>query len=247
MSGPGWTASTYGDAFADVYDDWYRDVSDVDATVATVVELCGGAPARVLELGVGTGRVAVPLARAGLDVTGLDASTEMLARLAANDPDGLVVAVRGDMAGPLPPGPFHAVVVAYNTFFNLTTDADQRRCLTAVADVLAPGGSLLVEAFVPAPSTGTVRHVEARQVDAEGVVIDVSIGDGDQQRVRGQQVHIDGSGRVRLRPWAIRYLAPDQLDALAVESGLEPLERWADWDRSPMTSDAPRHVSRYRR
>ena len=102
----GYDESTYGDAFADVYDDWYHGVSDVDSSVTALLALAGAGP--VLELGVGTGRLAVPLAEAGrdrgLDVVGIDSSPAMLARLAERDPGGLVEAVLGDMSSD-PPRP----------------------------------------------------------------------------------------------------------------------------------------------
>jgi SAM-dependent methyltransferase len=240
----GWDARSYGDAFADVYDEWYAGVSDVGATVEWVAGL---APAggRVLELGVGTGRLAVPLADAGFEVWGVDASSAMLDRLRANDRAGRVHAVLGDMADPLPAGPFDVVLVAYNTFFNLVTEQAQRDCLRAVAAVLSPCGSLLVEAFVPELAGEAARHVEPRLV-GDGVVLDVSVRDPATQIVRGQQVHLTPEG-VRLRPWRIRYLSPAQCDALAAEAGLVLLDRWADWRGSGFGDDAVRHVSRYGR
>jgi SAM-dependent methyltransferase len=241
---PGWDAASYGEAFADVYDEWYGDVPDVDATVQRVAALVSGG-GRVLELGVGTGRLAVPLATAGLEVWGVDASSAMLDRLRANDPAGRVNAVLGDMAGPLPAGPFDVVLVAYNTFFNLVTEQAQRDCLRAVAAVLSEGGSLLVEAFVPALSSDVVRHIEPRVVGDE-LVLDVSVRDPVTQTVRGQQVHL-AAGSVRLRPWRIRYLSPSQCDALAAEAGLALLDRWADWEGSTFGDDAVHHVSRYGR
>jgi SAM-dependent methyltransferase len=239
-----WEAASYGDAFADVYDEWYGGVSDVDATVERVVALvpAGG---RVLELGVGTGRLAVPLADAGLDVWGVDASSAMLDRLRVNDPAGRVNAVLGDMAGPLPPGPFDVVLMAYNTFFNLVTEQAQRDCLQAIAEVLPDDGSLVVEAFVPDLAGEAVRHIEPRLV-GQDVVMDVSVRDPATQTVRGQQVHLAPDG-IRLRPWRIRYLSPTQCDALAAEVGLALLDRWADWHGSSFGDDAVRHVSRYGR
>jgi SAM-dependent methyltransferase len=239
-----WLAGTYGDAFADVYDEWYAGVSDVAATVDRVLALtpAGG---RVLELGVGTGRLAVPLADAGLEVWGVDASSAMLDQLRANDPAGRVNAVSGDMAGPLPAGPFDLVLVAYNTFFNLLTEETQRDCLFAVAEILTSGGSLLVEAFVPDLTAEVVRHIEPRLV-GDAVVLDVSVRDPVAQTVRGQQVHLARDG-VRLRPWRIRYLSPPQCDTLAAEAGLVLLDRWADWRATPFDEDAVRHVSRYGR
>ena len=135
----GYDAGTYGQGFADVYDDWYGDVSDVDATVEGVLALLEGQGAGpVLELGVGTGRLALPLAGRGVEVVGVDASEEMLARLRAKPGADGVRAVHGDMAhlGDLAlDGPFAVVFAAFNTFFNLT-DAARRRlhaCATPVA------------------------------------------------------------------------------------------------------------------
>src|SRR4051794_26981843 len=108
--------SSYGDAFADVYDDWYGGISDVAATGGTLAALADGRP--VLELGVGTGRLAVPLAALGVDVTGIDSSAAMLDVLAGKH--GAVRALRGDMVDDLPTGPFGLAFVAYNTLFNLT-------------------------------------------------------------------------------------------------------------------------------
>ena len=127
----GYDASSYGDAFADVYDDWYEGISDVDLTVVELLDLAGSGP--VLELGVGTGRIAVPLAEAGLaigvTVVGIDASEAMLARLAWRDPGGLVTPIHGDMRSDLPDGPFGLVFAAYNTLFNLTDDGAQAALL----------------------------------------------------------------------------------------------------------------------
>ena len=107
----GYDSSSYGDAFADVYDDWYRDISDIDATVACVTALARSG--RVLELGVGTGRLALPLASGGCTVTGVDSSARMLEHLARNDPDRTITCVHGDMVDDLPEGPFDVALVAY--------------------------------------------------------------------------------------------------------------------------------------
>ncbi|MDP8987176.1 MAG: class I SAM-dependent methyltransferase, partial [Actinomycetota bacterium] len=123
----GFDASTYGERFADVYDDWYGDVSDVDATVEAVARLAGDGP--VLELGIGTGRLALPLKAAGLEVHGIDASPAMLERLRAKPGGEAVPVVIGDFADVAVevPGGFAVVLVAYNTLFNLGSAAAQRR------------------------------------------------------------------------------------------------------------------------
>lgn len=238
----GYTSSSYGDAFADVYDDWYRDVSDIEATVALVRELApdGGS---VLELGVGTGRLAVPLATAGLTVAGVDASTGMLDRLRANDPGGTVRAILGDMVDDLPEDRFDVVLVAYNTLFNLLSAERQAACFSAVARRLAPGGSFVVEAFVPVAHSGS--QVSVRSLAADRVVLSASIHHGDDQTAEGQYVELTETGGVRLRPWAVRWSSVEQLDAMAAAAGLVVGDRWGDVDRRPFTTDSERHVSRY--
>ncbi|MEO6571357.1 MAG: class I SAM-dependent methyltransferase, partial [Ilumatobacteraceae bacterium] len=129
----GFHDSSYGDAFADVYDEWYAGISDVDATVADLVDLADGGS--VLELGVGTGRLALPLVAAlgpGADVVGVDSSVAMLARLHDLDAEGRVRTVTGDMVDDVPDGPFALVVIAYNTLFSLATAARQAACFSTV-------------------------------------------------------------------------------------------------------------------
>lgn len=239
----GYTSSTYGDAFADVYDDWYRDVSDIGATVSTVAALAGGG--RVLELGVGTGRLAIPLAAHGCPVTGIDSSASMLARLASNDPEATVTAVHGDMVDDLPDGPFAVVLIAYNTLFNLLSAERQQACLARVAEVLHPEGCLVVEAIVPQPHQGS--QVSVRTLAADRVVLSVSVHDAAGQRAEGQFVELTEAGGVRLRPWSIRYSAPDELDTMAARVGLALRERWGGFDRSTFGDDSELHVSVYAR
>jgi SAM-dependent methyltransferase len=242
-----YTSSTYGDRFADVYDDWYGPgrspevEEDTDAAVGLLAGLAGDGP--VLELGVGTGRLALPLAACGVTVAGLDASQAMLDRLTAKPGADRVGTHVGDMAGPLPDGPWAVVVVARNTFFNLTTEDGQRAALAEVARVLAPGGSLVVEAFVPDASTRR-SSVEVREVGVDRVVLFVDRHDPERQEAWSSFVEMTPEGN-RFRPCLIRYTTPDQLDAMAADAGLALADRWADWQRGPFGSDCPRHVSRY--
>lgn len=258
----GFDAATYGDRFADVYDDWYAEVTDTAACVATVADLArtaaapagdaGGGRPRVLELGVGTGRLAVPLAAAGIEVTGVDASAAMLAALAAKPGGAVVRPVQGDMADlptdhpALADGPFHVVLIAYNTLFNLVDDGAQQRCLAQAAALVHPAGSVVVEAFVPDPGATSGDSVTTRQVTADRVVLSVSRTDAASRLVVGQYVDISEAG-VRLRPWQVRWASPEDLDALATAAGLTRHHRWADWARTPFTADATTHVSVYRR
>lgn len=242
----GYDAESYGKAFADVYDDWYAGVSDVDLTVRSILGLAG-VGANVLELGVGTGRLAVPLAEAGLAVTGVDTSAPMLARLADRDPDGRVKVVVGDMVDDLPAGPFDLAFVAYNTIFNLPTRQRQEACFAAVASVLRTGGAFVVEAFVPDEDVIGAPAVTVRSMAVDHVVLSVSDHRPSDQTASGQFVEISEAGGVRLRPWAIRWATPEQLDAMAVAAGFTVESRWSDMSASGFTDDSTHHVTVYRR
>ncbi|MDE0653427.1 MAG: class I SAM-dependent methyltransferase [bacterium] len=231
---------SYGEAFADVYDEWYSDVTDTAACVAAVTRLAGGGP--VLEMGAGTGRLALPLAAAGAHVWALDASRAMLAALAAKPGAARVRPVLGDMAHPpfRPGAGFAVVLCAFNSLFNLPDAAEQRLCLQAAASLLAPGGRLIVETSLPgaghepAEQFGgeagdfQVDGVDVRAIETDRVVLSAWQHDPLSQNIRGQMIDI-GSGGIRLRPWLLHYRTPAQLDATARDAGLELLDRWADW------------------
>ena len=243
----GYDHRTYGDGFADVYDEWYADVTDVDATVARMVRLAG-AGGRVLELGVGTGRLAVPMTEAGLRVVGIDSSEAMLAKLRERDPDRRVGAMLGDISGELPAGPFDVVLVAYNTIFNLLDEHDQALLFRHVAGCLAAGGAFVVEAFVP-PTESTDRSsaVTVRSMAVDHVVLSVSVNRPDEQVAEGQFVQFSQDGGVQLRPWSIRWATPEQLDAMAAGAGLRLDERFGDMAGADFDDDSDHHVSIYRR
>ena len=234
--------STYGDAFADVYDDWYEQVTDVEGTAALISNLSEGLD--VLELGVGTGRLALPIAAAGVPITGVDSSSEMLKRLTARDTSGLVTTHLADMASWLPTGPFKLIFCAYNTFFNLVNPDDQEKCLQLVSDRLTPDGLFVLEAFVPSnyPLLPT-RAVESRHM-TKATVLNITIREKISGVVRGQSIQVGEAGPI-LRPWRILIKTPDELDQVAARHGLDLVERWQDWHRSPFTSSSDHHVSVY--
>jgi SAM-dependent methyltransferase len=238
--GPG----TYGDSFADVYDDWYADVSDIEATVACLEQLAGTNP--VLELGVGTGRIARPLAATGVEVWGVDASPAMLRGLNGAPVQRLV----GDMAHlPFAPAPrFGVVFAAYNTFLNLADEADQAACLRQVAALIRPGGVVAIEAFVPARDVPAgPGPVSTQTVALDRVVLAAADHDPVTQVITGQHIELRDGRAPKLRPWRLRYLHPEQLDALAEAAGLRREYRWSDWSGSPFRSDSDAHVTIYRR
>jgi SAM-dependent methyltransferase len=247
----GYEASTYGDRFADVYDDWYHDVSDVGATVERVSDLAASRGGRVLELGAGSGRLAIPLAERGLDVWAVDASAAMIDRLRAKPGGDRVHAVVDDMTGLTAPGPadggFGVVLCAFNTLFNITSTEGQRRCLARARDLLAPDGVVVIEAFVPPPGgerDAAVGAVEPRHIGLDEVVLTVSRLDPATRTITGQHVQITEAG-VRLRPWVLHYASPDELDVLAAEAGLRLVERHAGWHREELTAAAETHVTVY--
>jgi SAM-dependent methyltransferase len=249
----GYEPGTYGDRLADVYDDWYSDVTDAEATVERVRALAGDPPGPVLELGAGSGRLALPLAARGLEVWAVDASAAMVERLRAKPGAAAVHAVVGNMAeldlGSGAPERFAVVLCAYNTLFNLTDTDAQRRCLAAVAGVVAPEGRLVVEAFVPPPGgegEAAVSAVEPRHIGLDEVVLTVSRIDPGTRTVTGQHVQIREDG-IRLRPFVLHYAGPDQIDALAAEAGLVLVERHAGWRGQPYSLSSDVHVSSYAR
>lgn len=246
-----WTAGSYGDAFADVYDDWYAEPDSTPDCVAALASRAGTGP--VLELGVGTGRLALPLARRGLDVRGIEASAAMVHRLRSK-PDGDAVAVaQGDLVTADPPrrrgdGPdlcFSLVFASYNTLFNVADDAGQRTCLHRVRRWLDDDGWLAVEAFVPDLDPDGAARPVVHRLSSDRLVLSAAVVDEGAQTIAGQFVDITEAG-IRLRPWRIRYLRPDQLDDRAAEAGLTLHERWEDWRGTPFGRASQRHVSWYR-
>jgi hypothetical protein len=201
---------------------------------------------------VGTGRLAIPVAAAGWDVVGLDASPEMLARLAAKVASavaagsavtaGTVVGVLGDAADPssVPQGRFDVVLAAFNFLFNLPDRDAQRRCLAACRGRIADSGRLVVEAFVPDPTMRSGRS------EARGPVTGVRVvTDADTGRATLVGEHVDDDGR--RRPWRVCFASPDEIDALAADAGWALEARHEDWAGTPFHPDeSPQHVSVYR-
>ncbi len=239
----GYHDESYGDGFADVYDEWYDGITDIAVTTAALRSLAGGG--RVLELGVGTGRLAVPLAEIGVEVWGIDTSTAMLAKMATKPGAETVHTVIGDMVDDLPAGPFALVFVAYNTFFGLLTDARQQACFDAVSARLVDGGRFAIEAFVPDTEADAASSVTVRSIQADRVVLHVNTSDPGQQRAEGHYIDITEAGGVKLRPWSIRWATPVQLDGMASNANMQLTARWESFDGAPFGPESTRHVSVY--
>jgi SAM-dependent methyltransferase len=218
---------------------------DPAPAVDLLAALAEGGP--VLELAIGTGRVALPLAARGLAVEGVEASEEMVARMRAKPGGDLIPVVIGDMADvPVTGGPYRLVYLVFNTLFNLVDADRQVDCFRNVARVLAPGGAFVVEAYVPDPADfDRQEQVEVRTVTEDSVTLRVHRYDRPAQRFVRQTLTFDGEG-VRLKPFAMRYCWPEQMDEMAGLAGLRLTERYADWHRRPFDADSTDHISVYR-
>jgi len=238
-------ATTYGERIAGIYDDLHAERLDTDATVTLLAELAGDGP--VLELGIGTGRVALPLAERGISVSGIDSSPAMVDLLRAKPGGERIDVTIGDFADVDVPGRYGLVFVCFNTIFGLLTQDDQVRCFENVARVLADDGVFVVEAFVA--DLGRFRrdqNVSAVSVGLDEVQLDVSRHDPVRQRVDTSHV-ILSDGQVRLYPVRIRYAWPSELDLMARLAGLRLHERWAGWNREPFDAASGSHISVYGR
>jgi ubiquinone/menaquinone biosynthesis C-methylase UbiE len=243
----GYESHTYGDAFADVYDDWYRDLSDVTALVELISEFSPGR--NLCELGVGTGRLAIPLSASGFDVTGVDSSSAMLDRLRSTDADSRISVVSGDMVDDMPAGPFDVVLIGFNTLFNLESHDRQRECLQTCSEALTDGGIVVVEGLAPPsqPDGATVDDVSVKSMTATNVVLSISRHHSADQLVEGQFVEFTEKHGVRLRPWSIRYASTAQLDEMARASGLSVVARFNDANRTEFDPMTGRHLTIYGR
>jgi SAM-dependent methyltransferase len=215
----------------------YRDVQRGDelAAVAFLAHLAGPGPA--LELAIGTGRIALPLAARGIRVDGVDISPAMVDQLRAKPGGDQLSVTIGDFADVPVPGTYRVIFVVWNTLFNLLTQDDQVRCFENVAAHLTADGSFVVEAFVPAflYRLRNHQHVEAEAIAVDEVRLDVLRHDAATQRLEESHVALSRAG-VRLHPVVQRYAWPSELDLMARIAGLRLKERWDGWNREPFTA-----------
>jgi SAM-dependent methyltransferase len=243
-----YTDATYGDRIAGIYDERYMESFEADTAgaVAFLRPLAGDGPA--LELGIGTGRVAIPLAAEGIEVRGIDASEAMVAKLHAKPGGDAVHVTIGSFADFSLEARFPLVYVVFNTFFGLLTQDQQVSCFGSVARHLAPGGAFVMQAFVP-DVTRFDSHNQRTSVESVGVDevrLETSSHDPFAQRTDSQYVVIK-DGDVHIYPVRVRYAYPSELDLMARLAGLRLRERWSDWDRSPYPARNWTHVSVWER
>jgi SAM-dependent methyltransferase len=232
---------TYGERIAGVYDDWYADYDP--AALTTLEQLAWGG--RALELGIGTGRIAIPLHQAGVAVSGIDASPAMVTRLHSKAGGQDIPVTIGDFSDLAVEGSYTLIYVLFNTFFALLTQDEQLRCFENVSQHLAPGGSFLVEAFVPDLS----RFVDGQairtvQIGEQELRVDASQHDPVLQQITSQHIVFTEQG-TRFYPVKLRYVWPSELDLMARLAGLHRSHRWGAWDQSAFTDNNKRHISVY--
>jgi SAM-dependent methyltransferase len=231
-----------GDRWAGAYADLTFG-PDEGPAVEFLAALADGA-GRVLELGIGGGRVALPLARRGIAVEGIEASQAVLDRLRATPEGESIPVTTGDMADVAVAGPFGLVYLVWSGLFHLPSQARQVDCFRNVAQVLAPGGTFVIECFVPAPSLFD-RGVEVNTVTEDSASMTLTRHDPVAQRIFTQRVRFGDGRRVRMFPISMRYCWPSELDLMAELAGLRLRERHADFSRAPFGADSRSHVSVY--
>ncbi|WP_261954081.1 class I SAM-dependent DNA methyltransferase [Streptomyces nigrescens] len=236
------TDGYFGERVAARYDESSGDMFAPDAVAETVDVLAALAgDGRALELGIGTGRIALPLARRGVRVHGIDMSRAMVARL-RDKPGGDAIGVTiGDFAATRVPGTFSLAYLVFNTIMNLTTQAAQVACFRNVAAHLEPGGCFVIEVGVP-----ELRKLPPGQSAVPFHVSPTSwafdLYDVATQTMSSNYVDVvDGRGEYRSIPF--RYVWPAELDLMAQLAGLRLRERWDGWGKGPFTSESHRHVS----
>ena len=232
----------FGERVAARYDESSREMADpavVQPAVDTLAQLADGG--RALELGIGTGRVALPLAAQGVPVHGIDLSRAMVARLREKPGGDAIGVTNGDFATARVDASFSLAYIVFNTIMNLTTQAAQVACFRNVAAHLQPGGRFVVEVMMPdlrrLPPGQDVVPFHVSETRWAYDLYDVAT-----QSMSSNYVEVVG-GRGGFRSIPFRYVWPAELDLMAQLAGLHLQHRWAGWQREPFTSDSTQHVS----
>ncbi|WP_394892442.1 class I SAM-dependent methyltransferase [Mesorhizobium sp. AaZ16] len=240
----GFTASTFGELNAAEYDELH-DPGTTEETVRLISELAG--EGSILELAIGTGRVALPLVALGHRVSGIEGSLEMIEKLREKPGSDAIDVTIGDFADVNIKGPFDHVFLVFNTLFNLQSQEDQIRCFRNVADRLNPGGTFMIETFVPDFSGfSDGQRVRTKRLDKTSVWIEAALHDPVCQLFEYQRIRVTETG-VRLVPLPMRYAWPSEIDLMARLAGLTRIHRWGGYDRSQFDASSKMHVSVYQK
>lgn len=214
--------------------------------VAFLSRYAGDGPA--LELAIGTGRIALPLAATGLDVHGIDFSPQMIAELKRQPGSDAITVIEDDLVYVDLPGPYSLVFIIWNSLFNVLDQDDQVRCFSNVAERLSDDGVFIVEGFCPGYlySSGAGKHVETEAINTDRVRLGAYQHDPAEQRLINSHVTLTSEG-AHIDTVHQRYIWPAEMDLMARLAGLRLEERWSGWEGEPFNSDSPRHISVYGR
>jgi SAM-dependent methyltransferase len=236
----------YGEYWAPYYDDIF---AEVDHEVGLLAPLAGE-PARALELAVGTGRVAIPLSQAGVEVTGIEISDEMIARLQEKPGGEAITVIKGDFATVEVDETFPLIYLPFNTLFALTSQERQLECFQNVARALEPGGRFVLDTFFPDVKRfdqfNTRMAVSAITSD-QAHSYELSVHHPLEQRVNSHMVRRMDDGSTVVLPVTIRYAWPSEMDLMAQVAGLTLENRWGWYDKRPYTESTGQYVSVYRK
>ncbi len=235
--------ATYGERIADIYDELHGFLETTEAAIEFLAALAGRR--RVLELGIGTGRVALGLVGRGHRVCGIDASPAMVEKLRSKPGGDTIPVTIGDFADVKVPGQFSLVYVVFNTFFGLLSQEAQIKCFERIARHLAADGAFVIEAFVPDLAMfDRGQRVSARHIDATTANLHAAVHDPVTQQVHGANIVLSETG-TRFYPVQIRYAWPAELDLMARIAGMRLRERCGGWKREPFDKSSAVHVSVY--
>jgi SAM-dependent methyltransferase len=236
---------TYGNRAAVFYDAWVasRVDSTTEPAASFLAELAGDGVA--LELGIGTGRVALALCARGVTVHGIDSSAQMVAQMRLKPGGADIPVISGDFADVSVEGTYRLIYVVFNTFFALLSQEDQLRCFRNVFAHLEPSGHFVIEAFVPDPTLyNRNQRVSTTRVDTDRVQLDAAQYDPVEQKVTSQHILIGKEGIVLL-PVQLRFAWPSELDLMARLAGLAREARFGGWQGEKFTAASGSHVSVY--
>ena len=235
--------SHYSNVFADHYDTWFGTSSETADTVELLARLAGSGP--VLELGIGTGRIALPLHARGVDVVGVDGSEAMVAQLRSKPGGQQIPITIGDFSQVPVEGSFSLIYLAAGTFFELSSQQAQLRCFTSAARKLAPGGLFVFDANLPETLFATQSaNGQVVATDADQLIVRYRQVDPAMQRYTSHYVIVD-DGITRHLKVSFRYAAPGELDLMAHLAGLQLKERLGGWSGVRFTRSSAYHVSVY--
>ena len=233
---------TYGEHLSEVYDKWFESEAEAIELLAGFAR--GG---RALELGIGTGRMALPLAAKGIEVEGIDAAPAMVAKLRERSGSDSIKVTMGNFADVDVTGKFNLIFIVFNTFYALLTQEEQVRCFRNVAAHLTDDGVFVLEAFVPDVARFSGGHnLRVYTVNYERASLQAAHHDPVLQRMFTQNIVFSEAG-VNMYPVEIRYAWPTEMDLMAQLAGLKLRSRWANWKQETFSATSEKHVSVYER